>query len=254
MEMGPESIAVVTGGASGLGAATCKLLGQKGVQVIIIDANGKQAEELAAEINGQAFVCDVSSAGQSEEVFREIVEKIGIPRVLINCAGIVSPSKILGKKGLMPLEFFQRTIDVNLVGTFNLLRLASAGMMKRDADHNGQRGVIISTASIAAYEGQIGQTAYAASKAGIIGMTLPAARELAPFGIRVNAIAPGVFKTPLVEGLPVDAQQSLAANIPNPARLGQPEEFAKLVWHLIENDYINGEVIRIDGALRMQPK
>ncbi len=254
MEPSSHSIAIVTGGASGLGAATSDLLAQKGIKVVILDMNIDLAREKAAQIGGHAFQCDVSSAADAEHVFKEITASIGIPQILINCAGIATPSKIVGKQGLMPLDFFQRMININLVGSFNMLRLAAEGMMKLEPDKHGQRGLIISTASIAAFEGQIGQVAYSASKGGIVSMTLPAAREMAPFGIRVNAIAPGVFMTPLVEGLPEEAQRSLAAHIPNPSRLGRPEEFAKLVWHIIENDYINGEVIRIDGALRMQPK
>ncbi|MEN9371117.1 MAG: hypothetical protein RLZZ64_192, partial [Bacteroidota bacterium] len=196
----------------------------------------------------------VTDAIAASSFFDTVEKEMGIPKVLVNCAGIATPSRILGKQGLMSLDFFQKIININLVGSFNMLRLAAEKMIKLEADEDGQRGVIISTASIAAYEGQIGQSAYAASKAGIVGMTLPAAREFASLGIRVNAIAPGVFHTPLVAGLPQEAQDSLAANIPNPKRLGKPEEFAKLVWHILENQYINGETIRIDGSLRMQPK
>lgn len=237
-----------------MGAATSELLAKHGTKVVILDMNLDLAKKKADQIGAYAYQCDVSSSSNAENVFKEIINEIGIPQILINCAGIATPSKMVSKQGLMPLDFFQRMININLVGSFNIMRLAAESMMKRNADENGQRGVIISTASIAAFEGQIGQVAYSASKGGIVAMTLPAARELAPHGIRVNAIAPGVFMTPLVEGLPEEAQRSLAVNIPNPGRLGKPEEFAKLVFQIIENDYINGEVIRIDGALRMQPK
>lgn len=247
-------VAVVTGGASGLGAATAKLLVDKGMKVAIVDLNKDKLNECARVIRAYPYLLDVTNATEAAVFFDQVENDLGISQILINCAGIATPSKILGKNGLMPLEFFQKIIDINLVGSFNMLRLAADKMMKLDPDEEGQRGVIISTASIAAYEGQIGQTAYAASKAGIVGLTLPAAREFASMGIRVNAIAPGVFHTPLVDGLPQEAQASLAANIPQPKRLGRPEEFAQLVYHIIENKYINGETIRIDGALRMQPK
>ena len=246
--------AVITGGASGLGAATARLFAERGVKVAIIDTNVFKAEALAEEIGAKAYLCDVTSAEDVKVVLQKISDQVGIPRILINCAGIATPSRILGKQGVMALDFFQHIIEVNLIGTFNMLRLAAEKMMNLDPIEDGQRGVIISTASIAAYEGQIGQSAYAASKGGIISLTLPAARELASFGIRVNTIAPGVFMTPLVEALPKEAQDSLAVSIPNPKRLGRPEEFAKLAVHIAENDYINGETIRIDASLRMQPK
>lgn len=249
-----NAVAIVTGGASGLGAATAQLLAEKGLKVVIVDIDAKKLKLKAEAIGAIGYLVDVTNALSAETFFNQLETEHGLPKVLVNCAGIATPVKIMGKNGLMPLDFFQKLINVNLVGSFNMLRLAAEKMAKSDTDEEGQRGVIISTASIAAYEGQIGQSAYAASKAGIVGMILPAARELASVGIRVNAIAPGVFHTPLVEGLPQEAQNSLAANIPNPKRLGKPEEFAKLVWHIIENQYINGETIRIDGSLRMQPK
>ncbi len=254
MLMQVNKIAVVTGGASGLGAATASLLVEKGLKVVVVDQNSEKASQHANAIGALAFSFDVTDANAAATFFDDLEKEIGLPNILINCAGIATPAKIIGKQGTMPLNFFEKIIQVNLVGSFNMLRLAASKMAKLSPDEDGQRGVIISTASIAAYEGQIGQSAYAASKAGIVGMTLPAARELASLGIRVNAIAPGVFHTPLVEGLPQEAQDSLAANIPNPKRLGRPEEFAKLVWHIIENNYINGETIRIDASLRMQPK
>ena len=249
-----NAVAVVTGGASGLGAATAILLQEKGMKVAIVDIDQHKLDHFASSIGAHGYCVDVTDAIAASSFFDTVEKEMGIPKVLVNCAGIATPSRILGKQGLMPLDFFQKIININLVGSFNMLRLAAEKMNKLEADEDGQRGVIISTASIAAYEGQIGQSAYAASKAGIVGMTLPAAREFASLGIRVNAIAPGVFHTPLVEGLPQEAQDALAANIPNPKRLGRPEEFAKLVWHIIENQYINGETIRIDGSLRMQPK
>jgi NAD(P)-dependent dehydrogenase (short-subunit alcohol dehydrogenase family) len=249
-----NAVAVVTGGASGLGAATAILLQEKGMKVAIVDIDQHKLDHFASSIGTHGYCVDVTDAIAASSFFNTVEKEMGIPKVLVNCAGIATPSRILGKQGLMSLDFFQKIININLVGSFNMLRLAAEKMIKLEADEDGQRGIIISTASIAAYEGQIGQSAYAASKAGIVGMTLPAAREFASLGIRVNAIAPGVFHTPLLEGLPQEAQDALAANIPNPKRLGKPEEFAKLVWHIIENQYINGETIRIDGSLRMQPK
>lgn len=254
MHLHTSSIVLITGGASGLGAATAAFFAEKGVQVIVIDRDEVKGIAIAKRLCIHFYPCDVTADADAEMVFSRFTQEVGVPSVLVNCAGVATPSKILAKQGVMPLDFFQHLINVNLVGSFNMLRLAAERMTALDTDENGQRGVIISTASIAAYEGQIGQSAYAASKAGIIGMILPAARELAAHGIRVNAIAPGVFMTPLVEALPQEAMEKLSAVVPNPHRLGKPEEFAKLVWHIVENDYINGETIRIDGALRMQPK
>jgi len=254
MELQRNSVVWVTGGASGLGAAACRLFAQKGLRVALIDMNEEAGEKMANQIGATFFQCDVSSNASVESAAAQITVELGKPRVLLNCAGIATPAKIIGKKGLMPMEHFEKLIRINLIGSFNMMRLATEQMMTLDADGDGQRGVIISTASVAAYEGQIGQTAYSASKGGIVGLTLPAARELAPFGIRVNAIAPGVFLTPLMAAMSEEVQQSLAATIPNPSRLGHPDEFAQLAWHIIENNYINGTTIRLDGALRMQPK
>lgn len=254
MELQRNSVVWVTGGASGLGAAACRLFVQKGMRVALIDLNEEAGEKMANQIGATFFQCDVSSNASVESAAAHITAELGKPRVLLNCAGIATPAKIIGKKGLMPMEHFEKLIRINLIGSFNMMRLATEQMMSLDADGDGQRGVIISTASVAAYEGQIGQTAYSASKGGIVGLTLPAARELAPFGIRVNAIAPGVFLTPLMAAMSEEVQQSLATNIPNPSRLGHPDEFAQLAWHIIENNYINGTTIRLDGALRMQPK
>jgi len=249
-----NTTAIITGGASGLGAATAKLFVEKGIKVAIIDTNLSKAEFFAEEIGAKAYCCDVSSEKEVKETLEKIILDLGTPRILVNCAGIATPSKIIGKQGVMPLDFFQHIVNVNLVGTFNMMRLCAEKMMGLDLLEDDQRGLIISTASIAAYEGQIGQSAYAASKGAIVSLTLPAAREFAAFGIRVNSIAPGVFMTPLVSNLPKEVQENLAQSIPNPKRLGMPEEFAKLVFHIVENNYINGETIRLDGALRMQSK
>jgi NAD(P)-dependent dehydrogenase (short-subunit alcohol dehydrogenase family) len=245
--------AVVTGGASGLGAATAKALAAAGANVAVLDLNIEQAAIVAAEIGGIAVNCNVADEAAAQNAIATVKEKIGTPGILVNCAGIGTSARIVGKNGPMPLSDFSKVINVNLIGSFNMLRLTAAAMLN-DAVQGEENGVIISTASIAAYEGQIGQAAYAASKGGIVSLTLPAAREFAQFGIRVNAIAPGLFLTPLLEGLSDEAVQSLSAAVPYPKRLGGADEFAKLVLHIIENNYINGEVIRIDGALRMQPR
>jgi NAD(P)-dependent dehydrogenase (short-subunit alcohol dehydrogenase family) len=245
--------AIVTGGASGLGAATVKALAAAGAKVAVLDVNHALAATVAAAAGGIAVNCNVADAAAAQHAIAVVKEKLGTPRVLVNCAGIGTSARIVGKQGVMPLDDFSKVINVNLIGSFNMLRLAAAAMIN-DALPGEENGVIISTASVAAYEGQIGQAAYAASKGGIVSLTLPAAREFAQFGIRVNAIAPGLFLTPLLEGLSEEARQSLAAAIPYPKRLGGADEFANLVLHIIENGYINGEVIRIDGALRMQPK
>ncbi len=254
MEINNKTVAIVTGGASGLGAATATILSASGIQVAIFDTDIDRARSFSNEIGAFAFDCDVSSEKIAQDCINKVSIELGVPRILVNCAGIGTPKRIVGKQGVMPLEEFQKIINVNLVGSFNIIRLVAEKMMTLDPLEDGQRGVIISTASIAAFEGQIGQAAYAASKGGIVSLTLPAAREFASYGIRVNAIAPGVFSTPLVEALPEEAKLSLAQSIPNPKRLGKPSEFAKLVLHIIENDYINGETIRIDASLRLQSK
>jgi len=253
--MKPENIsAIVTGGASGLGAATAKALAAVGAKVAILDMNFLLAQKIANEIGGIAVECNVTDEASAKNAIAIAKEKFGVARVLVNCAGIGPSARIVGKNGPMPLSDFSKVINVNLIGSFNMMRLVAAEMIISDAMPDGERGVIISTASVAAYEGQIGQVAYAASKGGIVSLTLPAAREFAQFGIRVNAIAPGLFLTPLLEGLSDEAKQSLSTAIPFPKRLGAAEEYAKLVLHIIDNSYINGEVIRIDGALRMQAK
>lgn len=246
---------IVTGGASGLGVATVKALVASGAKVAIFDVNIDLAEKIASEIGAIAIECNVADETSAKNAFLKVKEKHGVARVLINCAGIGPSARIVGKNGPMPLLDFSKVINVNLIGSFNMMRLAAAEMIGTEPmDDDGSRGVIISTVSVAASEGQIGQAAYAASKGGIVSLTLPAAREFAQFGIRVNCIAPGIFMTPLLEVLSDQAKQSLADAIPYPKRLGAPDEFAKLVLQIIDNEYINGEVIRIDGALRMQPK
>jgi NAD(P)-dependent dehydrogenase (short-subunit alcohol dehydrogenase family) len=246
--------AFITGAASGLGAATARVLAKAGARVAIFDRNAEQGEAIAAELGGQFFAVDVADAASAEGAVNAAVAALGTPSVLVNCAGIGTAARIVGRDGPMPLDAFQKVINVNLVGSFNMLRLCAHAMTLGEPDANGQRGVIISTASVAAFEGQIGQAAYAASKGGIVALTLPAAREFARFGIRVLAIAPGLFLTPLLAELPQEVQDGLASAIPNPARLGRPEEFAALVRSMVENDYLNGEVVRLDGALRMQAK
>jgi NAD(P)-dependent dehydrogenase (short-subunit alcohol dehydrogenase family) len=247
--------ALVTGGASGLGAATARRLAAAGAKVAVCDLNAKLAESVAAEIGGVAVVCDVSDAASAEAAIVAASKTHGPARVLVNCAGIGVAKRVIGREGPMPLAEFEKVIRVNLIGSFNMLRLATAEMSKLEplAD-TGERGVVISTASVAAYDGQIGQSAYSASKGGIVGMTLPIAREMAQFGIRVLTIAPGLFLTPLLANLPQEAQDSLAAAIPFPRRLGHADEFASLAMHMIDNPYLNGEVVRLDASLRMAPR
>ena len=246
--------AVVTGGASGLGAATARMLAQAGAKVAIFDVNQTAAAEVAIGINGIAIPCDVTDSAATEQAFAKAAADHGVARILINCAGIGPAKRIVGRDGPQPLEEFARVISINLIGTFNAMRLAAAAMQSLPPLQEGERGIIICTASVAAYEGQIGQAAYAASKGGVVGLVLPAAREFAQFGIRVNAIAPGIFSTPMLHALPEAAQQSLAAAVPFPKLLGTPPEYAFLVRHMIENRYLNGETIRLDGALRMAPR
>jgi NAD(P)-dependent dehydrogenase (short-subunit alcohol dehydrogenase family) len=249
-----DQAAIVTGGASGLGAATARALAAKGVKVAVCDLNGKLAETVAAEIKGTAVVADVSDAASAEAAVMQAAKAHGPARILVNCAGIGVAKRVIGRDGPMPLADFDRVIKVNLIGSFNMLRLVTTDMSKQEPLSTGERGVVINTASIAAYDGQIGQAAYSASKGGIVAMTLPIARELAQFGIRVLTIAPGLFLTPLLANLPQEAQDSLAAAIPFPRRLGGAEEFASLALHMIDNPYLNGEVVRLDAALRMAPR
>jgi NAD(P)-dependent dehydrogenase (short-subunit alcohol dehydrogenase family) len=246
--------AVVTGGASGLGAASADMLAHAGAKVALLDVNLDGARAVAAKIGGIAVRCDVTSSDEAVAALGEARERHGAARILINCAGVGPARRIVGRDGPMPLAEFERVIQINLIGTFNMMRLVAADMQGVSPLADGERGVIISTASVAAFEGQIGQAAYASSKGGVAALTMPAAREFAQFGIRANAIAPGIFLTPMLTALPEEAQKSLAAAVPFPKLLGRPEQFAALVRHIIENTYINGEVIRLDGALRMAPR
>ena len=246
--------AIVTGGGSGLGRATAEALAAKGARVAVVDLNPAAAEEAAKAIGGLAVVCDVADDASATAAVAKAEEAHGAARVLVNCAGIGTAIRVVSREGApAPLADFERVIRVNLIGTFNMIRLAAASMGKLEPV-DGERGVIVSTASVAAYEGQIGQAAYSASKGGVVAMTLPIARELARISVRVNAIAPGIFMTPMLAGLRQDVQDSLGASVPFPARLGAPAEYAALAVHIVENGYINGETIRIDGALRMAPR
>ncbi len=246
--------ALVTGAASGLGAATARALAAAGARVALLDLDQAAAEGVAREIGGLALPCDVADASSAEAAVARAARAHGPARILVHCAGICPAAKVVGRNGPAPLEGFARVIQVNLVGTFNMMRLAAAGAAGLDPLEGGERGVIVTTASIAAYEGQIGQAGYAASKAGVVGLTLPVARELAPLGIRVCAIAPGMFETPMVQGLPDEVQASLGAAVPFPSRFGRPDEYAALVMAILSNPMLNGETIRLDGALRMQAR
>ena len=246
--------AIVTGGASGLGAATARALAAAGAKVAVFDLNEAEGAAVAAEIGGLFVASNVAEAESAERAVETAKAAHGGARILVTCAGIAPAGKIVGKSGPMALEAFRRVVDVNLNGTLNVMRLVACNLEKMPALGEGERGVIVMTGSIAAWDGQIGQAAYAASKAGIAGLTLSAAREFASFGIRVCTIAPGIFATPLMQGMPSALQESLGASVPFPSRFGRPEEFAKLVLHIIDNTMLNGEVIRLDGALRMPPK
>ncbi|HEY6431162.1 MAG TPA: SDR family NAD(P)-dependent oxidoreductase [Acetobacteraceae bacterium] len=243
--------AIVTGGGSGLGAATAQALAAAGARVTVMDINRAAAEAVAARVGGLAATCDVADAAAATAAVALGAAAHGPARLLVNCAGIGPAARIIGRDGAMPLERFEQVIRINLIGTFNMLRLAAAAMSTLEPMEDGERGVIVNTASIAAYEGQVGQAAYAASKAGVVGLTLPAARELARSGIRVVTIAPGLIETPMFNGLPDDVRTGLAASVPFPARLGRPDEYAALVLHIAANRFLNGETIRLDGALRM---
>ncbi|MFZ1429758.1 MAG: SDR family NAD(P)-dependent oxidoreductase [Geminicoccaceae bacterium] len=243
-------VAIVTGAASGLGHATAMALSDAGAKVALIDLDAAGLEQAAGAVRGQAFALDVTDA-DAVEAAMPAIEALGPVRVLVNCAGVAPAARIVGRDGPMPLAAFERVVRINLIGTFNLLRVAAAAMEKLDAMEGGERGLVVNTASVAAFEGQIGQAAYAASKGGIAALTLPAARELAAQGIRVMAIAPGLFGTPLLLNMPEKVQESLAATVPFPSRFGLPEEFAALVLHMVGNPMLNGSVVRLDGALRM---
>ena len=247
--------AIVTGGGSGMGAETARHLAAAGAKVAVLDINKANAEAVAKEIGGIAIECDVSSDASATAAFAAAKEAHGAVRILMNCAGIAPAARVVGREGPHDLDFFAKVLTVNLVGTFNMLRLAAAEMSTLEPlNDTGERGVIINTASVAAYEGQIGQAAYSASKGGVVGMTLPAARELARFGVRVVTIAPGLIGTPMLLSMPQEVQDSLIATTLFPKRLGLPAEYAKLALHVIDNAMINGETIRLDGAVRLAPK
>ncbi|WP_378949268.1 3-hydroxyacyl-CoA dehydrogenase [Mesorhizobium sp. ANAO-SY3R2] len=247
-------IAVVTGAGSGLGEATARALAAKGAKVAIFDLSLERAEKVAADIGGVAVRCDVSNEESAVAAFAEVAAKLGTPRILVNCAGIAVGVKTVGKDGPHPLSVFRQVIEVNLIGSFNMIRLFADAAAKLDPLQGGERGVIVNTASVAAYDGQIGQAAYSASKGGVVGMTLPIARDLSRSGIRVCTIAPGIFKTPMMAAMPQEVQDSLGAAVPFPPRLGEPSEYAALAMHIVENQMLNGETIRLDGAIRMAPK
>lgn len=247
--------ALVTGGASGLGAATARALHAAGARVAIFDVNETAVSALAGTLDGVGLACDVSDADGVARAFATVERRLGAARICVNCAGIAPAARIVGRGGPLSLAEFSRVVQVNLLGTFNVMRLAAAAMQGLEPlDEAGERGVIINTASVAAFDGQIGQAAYSASKGGIAAMTLPAAREFAQFGIRVLAIAPGIMDTPMLGAMPEEVRAGLAASVPFPKRLGRPEEYANLARHLVENQLMNGEVVRLDGAIRMQPR
>jgi NAD(P)-dependent dehydrogenase (short-subunit alcohol dehydrogenase family) len=246
------SSAVVTGGASGLGWATAQRLAKAGAQVVIVDLPSSAGAEQAAAIDGAFAPADVTSPEQVSSALDAAVER-GPLRVAVNCAGVGTAGRVIGKKGVLPLEDFARVVNINLIGTFNVIRLAAERMLESEPV-DGERGVIVNTASVAAFDGQIGQAAYSASKGGVVGMTLPIARDLADKLIRVMTIAPGLFLTPMLMGLPPEAQESLGQQVPHPSRLGDPAEYAALVEHIVANPMLNGEVIRLDGAIRMAPR
>ena len=244
---------IVTGGASGLGEGTARMLAPHGAKVVVADMQADKGQAVAAEINGRFVRCDVSSETDGQAVVQQATA-LGKLMGLVNCAGIAPAEKTVGKQGAHSLALYQKVITVNLVGSFNMIRLAAEAMSQNEPEATGERGVLISTASVAAYDGQIGQAAYAASKGGVVGMTLPIARDLARSGIRNMTIAPGIFGTPMLFGMPQEVQDALAAGVPFPSRLGTPQDYAKLVKHIIENDMLNGEVIRLDGAIRLAPR
>jgi NAD(P)-dependent dehydrogenase (short-subunit alcohol dehydrogenase family) len=247
------SAAVVTGGASGLGLATARALTAAGAHVVIVDLASSQGDEVAADIGATFAAADVTNEAEVAAAL-DTAGALGPVRVAVNCAGIGTPGRVIGKNGVLPLDQFAKVVTVNMIGTFNVIRLAAERMLASDPIDGERGGVIVNTASAAAFDGQIGQAAYAASKGGVVGMTLPIARDLADKFIRVMTIAPGLFKTPMLEGLPPEAQESLGKQVPHPSRLGDPSEYAALVAHIVANPMLNGEVIRLDGAIRMAPR
>jgi len=248
-----DNVFIVTGGASGLGAATARMLAANGATVVIADVQAEAGQALATELKGQFVRCDVTQEADAQAVVDAAVG-LGTLRGLVNCAGVAPAVKTVGKDGAHPLDVFQRAVNINLVGTFNMARLAAEAMGKTEAAEHGERGIIINTASVAAFDGQMGQAAYASSKAAVAGLTLPMARDLARNGIRVMTIAPGIFETPMLMGMPQEVRDSLGQMVPFPPRLGMPAEYAHLAKAIIENVMLNGETIRLDGAIRMQPK
>jgi len=251
-----QAKAMITGGVSGLGLAVAKHIVAGGGQVTLLDINDEAGAAAVADLGEVAryIATDVTNEAAVTAAVSEALEHMGGINVAVNCAGVIGAGRVLGREGPMPLDFFSKVININLVGSFNASKAAAAAMEANEPGTDGERGVIINTASVAAYEGQIGQAAYSASKGGIVGMTLPLAREFTRIGVRVNAIAPGIFWTPMVDGMPDHVREALNASIPFPSRLGKPEEFAELVGHIVENGYFNGETIRLDGAVRLQPK
>jgi NAD(P)-dependent dehydrogenase (short-subunit alcohol dehydrogenase family) len=248
-----NNVFIITGGASGLGAATARMIVAAGGKVVLADVQADAGQALAAELGGQFVKCDVTSEADGLAVVAAATA-MGTLRGLVNCAGVAPAVKTVGKDGPHPLDVFQRTVNINLVGTFNMCRLAAEAMARTDAADSGERGIIINTASVAAYDGQIGQAAYGSSKAAVAGMTLPMARDLARSGVRVMTIAPGIFETPMLMGMPAEVRDALGKMVPFPPRLGMPAEYAHLAKAIIENVMLNGETIRLDGAIRMQPK
>ena len=248
-----DRIFIVTGGASGLGEGTARMLTERGARVVIADLQQERGAAIADEIGGVFVRCDVTSEADGQAAV-DAATSLGKLCGLINCAGIAPAEKTVGKKGAHALDLFARTVSINLIGTFNMIRLAAEAMSQNTPEPTGERGVIVNTASVAAYDGQIGQAAYSASKGGVVGMTLPIARDLARNGIRNMTIAPGIFGTPMLFGMPQDVQDALAAGVPFPSRLGTPLDYARLACHIVENDMLNGEVIRLDGAIRMAPR
>lgn len=252
-----DRVAIVTGGASGLGQATVQALAEQGAKVVILDLNEEKAQQVCAELgeNVSYEIVNVANDQSVQEAMDRIVQNLGAVHICVNCAGVGTAEKTIGKSGVIPLDKFKKVVDINLIGTFNVLRLAAEQMTKNEqCPASGERGVIINTASVAAYEGQMGQAAYGASKAGVVGLTLPVARDLSSYGIRVNTIAPGLFRTPLAETLPDVVIEKLENSVEFPKRLGRPSEYADLVLFMVENEYINGEVVRLDGAIRMSPR